>query len=793
MPTFATLNAPALGDDLRVAAFQGTEALCRPYRFDVHVMVSGGASVDLAEVVGERATLTLQRESGQAFTYHGVLASVRLLVQTGEWALYQATLVPLLWRLGQSRHSNAFTKLSVPDLIHKVLTDSSLTSNDFELRLDGNYAVEELIVQYQESNLDFLHRWMEHEGLYYYFEQGEETEKLVIVDHRSFHDKLVDKKIRYSPMVDHNSSAGECFDNFMAVHNATVERVRMTDYDYARPALDVSAQTDVSTRGFGELSIHGGRFFDPEDAKRFARLRGEELKAREVTYHAAGSALHVSAGYLVELEEHPADAYNKKYLVTEVQHFGNQLAQGDALGIGRWIKPPHEELYRVEAAAVDASLQYRAPLTTTWPRVWGFENGVIDGPVESQYAQIDEQGRYLLKFHFDESDLDGGKASTYVRMMQPHGGTTEGFHFPLRKGTEVVLTFLGGDPDRPVIAGVVPNATTPSPITKDNNTKNRLITGSGSHLTIDDAQGKEYIHIHSPKLTEMFMGGPTDKHADQHTNKQVRTPPTDKATPGADDTGRYESKSYTWYTYTDGSAGFFIDGDWRQDVGGGIYIYGNDVLNEYYKGPHILNIDGSSTKYYNDHLKVQVAAGEDRDVTGLWDLDATTKVKIHTPAYQLDADNTLTATTKEGTLTFSSKATCNFGETKVTAGKTNLTFGATTVDIGATTGKIAKVELTIGGGAKITTPKWEVVDPDESWVGAISEWKWAKKMEFTALSIGATGLKMEGTGVSIGMTGLKMENKAGELKKVGAALWSGGPKAAARALKSELAGFFTFT
>src|SRR5690606_24419065 len=160
---------------------------------------------------------------------------------------------------------------------------------------------------------------------------------------------------------------------------------------------------------------------------------------------------------------------------------------GHDSGMKRWIDVSQEEVYRVEARAIDAQKQYRAPIKTPAPRVWGYENGVVDGEADSQYAQIDDTGRYKVKFHFDESDLKDGKASTYVRMMQPHGGGTEGFHFPLRKGTEVIFTFLGGDPDRPVIAGVVPNATTPSPVTEANHTKNILRTGSGSHLTIDDA------------------------------------------------------------------------------------------------------------------------------------------------------------------------------------------------------------------------------------------------------------------------------------------------------------------
>lgn len=763
MAKLATLTATDLGDDLRVIAFVGTEALCRPFRFDIHFMVGGGGSIDLAAGIGSRAKLVLQREEHQPFTFHGILSSVRLLVQTAQWTLYQATLVPALWRLGITQHSNAFTKITVPDLIKKVLEDSGLTSDDFELKLDGKYKPEELIVQYKESNLAFLHRWLEHEGLYYFFDHSGDKEKLIIVDHRSLHDKMVDKKVRYLPISGDDTSSGECFDTFHAIHNATVQKVCLSDYDYARPALDVSAESDVSERGVGELSIYGARFFDPEDAKRFAKLRAEELKSREVTYHAAGTALHASPGYLFELEEHPADVFNRGYLITEVHHFGNQLAQaGDTGGLSRWLKPEFDELYHVEASAVADDLQYRAPLTTPWPRVWGFENGVVDGGAESPYAQIDDMGRYLVKFHFDESDLDEGKASTFVRMMQPHGGTSEGFHFPLRKGTEVIFTFLGGDPDRPVIAGVVPNATTPSVITEANRTKNMIRTGSGNHITIDDKQGVEFIHLFTPKLTEVFMGGPTGATAgDETASLDFNVPPTEKG--GGIGT---QEVSTCFYLFTDGAAGFWVEGEWWQSVCNNMFVSVDGNFTEHYTGTHILNNDGDSTQYYNAHLEVEVASGERRKVTGLWDLEATDKAKILTPEYQLDATTKLDATTPQGTLNFNSQATLNFGTT-------SLNFGGTTIHWGATTGDLASLNISIPGGATINTPTWDVVNPTNFWNSAFHQITWGEKISIAAQDITGAVFKSENAAIEISFVGLKdgregtaMWTKAAEVKTI---------------------------
>jgi type VI secretion system secreted protein VgrG len=173
----------------------------------------------------------------------------------------------------------------------------------------------------------------------------------------------------------------------------------------------------------------------------------------------------------------------------------------------------HEDLYVVDVAAIPAAIQYRPACATAWPRIYGFESAVVDGPATSEYAQIDVQGRYNVKLHFDESALKNGKASTLLRMMQPHGGDIEGFHFPLRKGTEVVVIFLGGDPDRPVISGVVPNALHPSAVTSGNYTKNVIQTGGRNRLEIEDLCGQERVTLSTPLATTyLLMGSPDCGH-----------------------------------------------------------------------------------------------------------------------------------------------------------------------------------------------------------------------------------------------------------------------------------------
>ena len=207
----------------------------------------------------------------------------------------------------------------------------------------------------------------------------------------------------------------------------------------------------MSNLGLGDICVYGGRFFTPDDGKRLAKIRAEELLARQVVHRGTGTAFYLRTGYFFTLEDHPRSDFNQDYLVTDVEHIGNQSISDPALRALAGIDT--DKVYTVAVKAIPSKVQFRPESMTAWPRIYGSENGTICGPADSDYAQIDDQGRYNVKFKFDESDLKNGKASTFVRMMQPHGGNPEGFHFPLRKGTEVIFTFLGGDPDRPVICG----------------------------------------------------------------------------------------------------------------------------------------------------------------------------------------------------------------------------------------------------------------------------------------------------------------------------------------------------
>ena len=611
MDDLFSMRSSAIPAGARLVSFRGVERLCRPFEFEIYFVLVEHADFDMGAVIGAKANLRADRRDRRApLTIHGIVSSLQHMHEVDGRALYRATLVPRLWLLGQTRHSRVFTKKTVPEVLRAVLEDAGLTGDELELRLREDYPVEEHICQYEESDLDFLHRWMEAEGIYYFFEHGDDHEVLVITDHASSHEPLDDKPVRYHPHAGQDRSAGEAFDAFTCQHVALPAEVKLSDYDYADPGLEMVGSAKVSATGKGKINVHGARFFTPARGQRLADVRAQAMLARQVLVHASGTALHLRTGYTFQLDDHPRAAFNAKYLVTAARHFGNQITAAPEMQ--RLVRTDFDEVYRVEVTAIRAGVQYRPERETAWPRIYGFENGVIEGPADSEYAQIDDQGRYRVKLKFDESDLEGDKASTWVRMMQPHGGGVEGWHFPLRKGTEVVLSFLGGDPDRPVISGVVPNTHKPSPVTAANHTTNVIQTGGRNRIEIEDKKGAERITLKTP-----------------YSNSRIRF--------GAPNAG------HTMIVETDGPTLLHAGEDWDVEVGVKLNeVVHGDVSEKYlsnksemvpsgtvteeYLGPHTTTVHTVRREILNEQ-KVWVKAGRDDQIDGGWRQIITGDVK----------------------------------------------------------------------------------------------------------------------------------------------------------------------
>ncbi|HSN98231.1 MAG TPA: type VI secretion system tip protein VgrG, partial [Candidatus Nanopelagicales bacterium] len=232
-----------------------------------------------------------------------------------------------------------------------------------------------------------------------------------------------------------------------------------------------------------------------------ATIRAERIQCERRTYTARTDCSRFRVGHRFELENHHDASHDGQYLITGVEHrVGYPVRSVGALAAAGTNMAPlvHSEAedlgdapqrYLARFEAIPYGVPFRPERRTPWPRIHGIMHGHVDADTAGDYAQIDGHGRYKVKLPFDSSGRKGTKASRWMRLAQPYAGAGYGSHFPLHKGTEVLIAHIDGDPDRPIIVGAVPNPQTASPSTAANATQSVVQTASGIRMEMEDLQG----------------------------------------------------------------------------------------------------------------------------------------------------------------------------------------------------------------------------------------------------------------------------------------------------------------
>lgn len=484
--SFSFVSQALAEETFTVAEIKGTEGISMLYNFEI-MLYAEDPEIDLKAVLQSPATLTIIPEGEDERKIHGIPALFEQLQEYDDHIFYRLKLVPRLWFADQYQENMLFLEKSVPDIIEEILPQVGLTSDDYELRLNGSYQPWEYICQYNETDFDFLSRWMEREGIYYFFDQSGDSEKLIIADSSTAHQPIEGSAVLYSPPGVATPAILEQIKEFTCRQQILPQKVILKDYNYRRPSLDLKGEADVDSEGRGNVYIYGEHFKTPEEGNALARIRAEELLCREVVFYGDGTVSPLMPGYIFELDEHYRDSYNQRYLITDITHQGVQADYLSMTADTSRITQLETPAYNNQFSCMPENVQFRPERKTQKPRIDGTLNAKVDAEGDGEYAEIDDEGRYKIKLPFDQSDAGDGKASRYVRMAQPYAGSGYGMHFPLHKGIEVLLTFIDGDPDRPIIASSVPNPETASPVTSANHTQSMIQTNYGHNFIMDDA------------------------------------------------------------------------------------------------------------------------------------------------------------------------------------------------------------------------------------------------------------------------------------------------------------------
>ncbi|OEU65447.1 MAG: Rhs element Vgr protein [Desulfovibrio sp. S3730MH75] len=495
-----------------VVKFKGTEGLSTIYRFSI-TLISEKANLDLDSILQNPAEFTIKRDDGD-IPFKGILSSFEQMHQAAGIVFYRAELVPKLWWTTLTHCNQIFLNENAQGFIDGVLQKGGLKQGlNFDFKLQSSYPSWEYICQYNESHFNFVSRWMERYGMYYYFEQTDQGEKMIITDTHISHSPMSEgTSLSYSPPSNLDfTKREEIVKNFMLKQQPLPKKVLLKDYNYQKPSLEMTSEAEVSPHGMGEIYLYAEHFLTPSDGDKLAKIRAQEYICREKVFHGVSTVPYVRTGYVFELKDHYRQDFNQHYLTTEVTHEGSQEAYLVS-GLGLHLSEGEDRLYyRNTFTCIPAATQFRAERKSFKPKFTGSMNAKVDASGSGKYAELDSQGRYKVILPFDESGRHNGKATTWLRMAQPYGGSDHGMHFPLHKGTEVLLTCIDGDPDRPIIQAAVPNPETPSLVTDSSQTKCMITTGGQNHIHMEDQAGSERILMHTPKSnTWVRMGTPND-------------------------------------------------------------------------------------------------------------------------------------------------------------------------------------------------------------------------------------------------------------------------------------------
>ncbi|MBX3275799.1 MAG: type VI secretion system tip protein VgrG [Sandaracinaceae bacterium] len=468
-PVFQTA-AELDGATLEVERVRGTQALSGLYEFTVVVRhdEDGGLDDDVIDDLLVRPA-RLGLVFGNVF---GIVRRIEMLPMTAlRPTFYEITLVPKLWRLTLVRRSRVFQNMSHLDAVKAVLAQHGLDdARHLEDRTEETYPAHEYVVQYQETDLDFVRRLLAYNGIHYRFVHEESSERLVLGDRNASFDALPISahELQYDP---HGEAPDDGMPRISALRRVREPRVRsvvVRDYNWRTPQHPVRAEERADETGYGFADFYGEHVRDNEQAARLAGVRAHELLVDRDTFVGRTGLRSVRPGTYFDMVGHPNDALNQRYLVLATE----ERAEAQS--------------YVNEFRAIPFAAEYRPPRELPWPRVDGLLTAIVDGDEHRSATPIDAAGQYRVVLPFDETAAAGGSASRWVRRAQPSAGGGFGMHFPLHIGTEVAVACVNGDPDRPVIVGAVPNAATPSPVVGTNAVQNRIRTGSGIVLELDD-------------------------------------------------------------------------------------------------------------------------------------------------------------------------------------------------------------------------------------------------------------------------------------------------------------------
>jgi type VI secretion system secreted protein VgrG len=503
---------------LLLTGLRGAEGISRPFRFDLD-LISSQRDIGFDQIVGKSVTISIILPGGSTRSINGIVtrfAKADAGVSSPDAKVsypYGATIQPAFWLLSLTGDCKIFQNLSVPDIVESILGEHGIT---YKTDL-GSYAKREYCVQYNESDFTFISRILEEEGIFYYFEHGNGSHTLVLVDQNS--------KIPPCPnlaIANYRLNVSGTTDEDLIISLDSEQRVGPTrfaleDFNFKTPNTDLEAKAPAAQKLTDkdlEIYCYPGYYDTKPEAMRLVDMRMEEEEAHGAEITGSSHCKALQSGYQFVLKDYYRESMNdKSYLVTAVWH---TVSQSFEEGAGFE--------YTNSFSCIPIAVKFRPLRTTHKPVMQGAQTAIVVGP-PGEEIYTDEYGRIKVQFHWDRIGKKDDKSSCWIRVSQPWAGPGWGAMTIPRINQEVVVDFLEGDPDRPLITGTVYNGLNKPPYPlPDEKTKSTLKSDSSkggggfNEIRFEDKKGSEEIYVHAEKDYNTYV-----KNNTTHTTVKTHT------------------------------------------------------------------------------------------------------------------------------------------------------------------------------------------------------------------------------------------------------------------------------
>jgi type VI secretion system secreted protein VgrG len=503
------ISTPLGGDELLITGFRGSEEISRLFHFELSLL-SHNHSIDFKTIIGGNVTVSILLDNGEERFFNGLVASfsqssgnVHGERRGAVFSQYTATIVPWLWLLTKTSDLRIFQDKSAVDIIKQIFTEKGLS--DYTDKLTGTYVRRTYCVQYRETDFIFISRLMEEEGIAYYFSHENNKHTLV----------LADAPTAYTPCLHHenvrfqtNSMSGgrvaldeDMITTLELKNEIRVGKYSLNDYNFETPNTKMLVEVESRQNlGPGEKEIYDypGLYTKRAEGDDLVKIRMEADEVRIAAINGSSDVRGFASGYSFTLEEYFRDEMNnKKYLLTAVKHSAGQQGFGSGGG--------GENSYANAFTCIPLDTPYRPARLTPKPVVEGVQTAVVVGPAGEE-IYTDEHGRIKVQFHWDREGKANENSSCWVRVGQMWAGSGWGALYIPRIGQEVIVDFLEGDPDRPIVIGSVyhGNNRPPYPL-PDEKTKSTIKSDSSkggggfNEIRFEDKKGSEEVYLQGEK------------------------------------------------------------------------------------------------------------------------------------------------------------------------------------------------------------------------------------------------------------------------------------------------------